>query len=158
MVFGIQGKPVEVFKSTDYSGMERAMDWSSTEHTTLAEMETGIGKEQAIRRKLEFTLSWILEEAVWDEMECNWKKWFQIVNGFGNQTFSNTVTSRLFFEIRKKDWDVAKLMVPLCPHSNRDGYNISASNDSENFQLPYVFWWVSLSYWNSETPRWRFKY
>lgn len=72
------------------------------------------------RSKMSFAPSWLLDEALKEEITANWDDTFDVVDDRTVSTNANVIPSHVVYKVKNEEGNVNRMKARVCPNGNRD--------------------------------------
>lgn len=87
---------------------------------TLNEIYRVIGRKKLTRNKMDCASAWILDKALKEELEANWKDTHTEVDERDIEENANIIPSHVVYKLKSEEKDIKRMKAILCPNGNRD--------------------------------------
>lgn len=102
------------------------------------EMKQSIGQRQVSVVDLEHSPQWLLDDALCNEMDTNWRDAYTEVPALTTEEISNVISSHVVYKIKESDNDTLKLKASLVLHGILDKDRFAVHRDSASADLLIV--------------------
>lgn len=92
---------------------------TSTEQQTLNKISDIVCGKHLTRSKMECAPSWLLDKALKEEVEVNWRETHEEVDERNIMDNANVIPSHVVYKVKNEENDVKRRKARLCPNGNR---------------------------------------
>lgn len=117
----------------------------STKQDTLTEIYKVVGGKQLTRSKMAFAPSWVLDSALQEELQSNWKDAYDTVDDREIGNNANVIPSHVLYKVKNEEHNTKRMKARLCPNGNRDRMKKTVRKDSATAQFDIIRLLLSIA-------------